>query len=281
MKRILLTLVPKLLGYYFNIIALIAPKKAGKLALLTFAKVRKGQLDNHRILPLLEEAKDERFSIGTHEIQSYHWPGEKEAVLLLHGWESNTHRWRNLIAQLKKEKFGIYALDAPAHGYSTGSYHFLPDFVEAAYHLVQKHNIKTLIGHSMGGMAICYLLFKHKENPVERFITLGAPVDFSLIVSGYNRRVPFNKTVYNALDQEMYRLVNMNIEAFSSRRFAQEIHQKALLMHDRFDPTIPSSQSEQLHKALANSELVVTENFGHSMHQDEVCDKIMLFLNSN
>ena len=281
MKHILLTLVPKLLGYYFNVVALFAPKKAGKLALLTFAKVRKGQLDNHRILPLLEEAKDERFRIGTHEIQSYHWPGEKEAVLLLHGWESNTHRWRNLIAQLKKEKFEIYALDAPAHGYSTGSYHFLPDFVEAAYHLVQKHNIKTLIGHSMGGMAICYLLFKHKENPVERFITLGAPVDFSLIVSGYNRRVPFNKTVYNALDQEMYRLVNMNIEAFSSRFFAKEIHQKVLLMHDRFDPTIPSSQSEQLHKALANSELVVTENFGHSMHQDEVCDKIMLFLNSN
>ena len=54
---------------------------------------------------------------------------------------------------MRQEGYNIYALDAPAHGNSTGTYHLLPDYVEAAYQLTQKHQIKHLIGHSMGGMA--------------------------------------------------------------------------------------------------------------------------------
>lgn len=247
----------------------------------TFAKVRRSQLRNGKKIQLLEQAKRESIEVSDMHIQTYHWPGEKESVLLLHGWESNTNRWRNLIQVMRKEGYDIYAIDAPAHGNSTGTYHLLPDYVEAAYQMTKKYNIKHLIGHSMGGMAIFYLLHKYPNTSVSSFITLGAPADFSLIVSGYQRRVPFNTRVYRSLDAQMKKLVDMNIVSFSSIHFAKHITQKALIMHDRHDQTIPYKQSIGAHNAMANSELVLTEKNGHSMHQAEVCEKILLFLSSN
>ena len=281
MRQFLVFVVPKILGTYFNLVALLSMEKAGLLAMQTFAKVRRSQLRDGKKIPLLEQAKSEILEVSGMQIQSYHWPGDKDSVLLLHGWESNTNRWRNLIQSMRQEGYNIYAIDAPAHGNSTGTYHLLPDYVEAAYQLTQKHHIKRLVGHSMGGMAILYLLYKHQNTSVRSFVTLGAPADFSLIVSGYQRRVPFNRRVYRALDAQMNKLVDMDIVSFSSIRFAQHIPQKALIMHDRSDQTIPHTQSIAVHNALSNSELVLTEKNGHSMHQAEVCEKISLFLASN
>ena len=281
MKRLLVFIIPRVLGSYFNVVALFSSNKAGVLAMRTFAKVRRSQLRHGKKIPLLEQAKRESIKVSHMHIQTYHWPGEKESVLLLHGWESNTNRWRNLIQVMRKEGYDIYAIDAPAHGHSTGTYHLLPDYVEAAYQMTKKYNIRHLIGHSMGGMAIFYLLYKHTNTTVSSFITLGAPADFSLIVSGYQRRVPFNTRVYRSLDAQMKKLVDMDIVSFSSIHFAKRIAQKALIMHDRHDQTIPYTQSIGAHNALANSELVLTEKNGHSMHQAEVFEKILLFLSSN
>ncbi len=281
MKRFLVFIIPRILGSYFNVVALFSINKAGVLAMQTFAKVRRSQLRDGKNISLLEKAKRESIEVSGMDIQTYHWPGEKEAVLLLHGWESNTNRWRNLIQLMRKEGYDIYAIDAPAHGNSTGTYHLLPDYVEAAYQMTKKFNITHLIGHSMGGMAIFYLLYKHQNTSVSSFITLGAPADFSLIVSGYQRRVPFNARVYRSLDAQMKKLVDMDIVSFSSVHFAKHITQKALIMHDRSDQTIPHTQSIAVHNALSNSELVLTEKNGHSMHQAEVCEKILLFLSKN
>ena len=166
MKRLLVFIIPRVLGSYFNVVALFSSNKAGVLAMRTFAKVRRSQLRHGKKIPLLEQAKRESIKVSDMHIQTYHWPGEKESVLLLHGWESNTNRWRNLIQVMRKEGYDIYAIDAPAHGHSTGTYHLLPDYVEAAYQMTKKYNIRHLIGHSMGGMAIFYLLYKHPNTTV-------------------------------------------------------------------------------------------------------------------
>ncbi|MFM1808155.1 MAG: hypothetical protein RLZZ242_880 [Bacteroidota bacterium] len=281
MGRLLQIVLPKLLGISFNIVALFSTSKAGILAMQTFAKVRRSQLRHGKSIPLLEQAKSETLAVSGMQIQAYHWPGKKARVLLLHGWESNTNRWRNLIEVLRSAEYELFAIDAPAHGHSTGTYHLLPDYVEAAHRMVEKHSISHLIGHSMGGMAIMYLLYKYPDNSVNTFITLGAPADFSLIVSGYQKRVPFNAAVYRALDEQMKKLIALDIASFSSVNFAKHIRQKGLIMHDKNDQTIPYSQSIAVHNALTNAELVLTEKNGHSMHQSEVCEKISLFLASN
>jgi len=271
-------IVAKSIGKYLNLLSLIAPNYTAKKTLEIFAKVRKGKIDKDKIFPILEEGKQNRFQCNGHEIQRYHWKDSGKKVLLLHGWESNTHRWRNLIRSLKTKDFDIHAIDAPAHGYSSGTYHYLTNYADAATKMIEEYEIEIIVGHSMGGMAMLFAKSIKPLETVKQLVSIGAPTDFSLIVAGYQNTIGFNKRVYRLLDQLIEKEIKVGIKEFSTSKFTYENLGELLILHDRLDPTIPLWQAERIQKNVGG-ELFITEGFGHSMHQKEVCQKIMEFLN--
>ena len=271
-------IIAKSIGKYLNLLSLIAPSYTAKKTLEIFAKVRKGKIDKDKKFPILEEGKQNRFHCNGHEIQRYHWKGSGKKVLLLHGWESNTHRWRNLIRSLKTIDFDIHAIDAPAHGYSSGTYHYLTNYAAAATKMIEEYDIEIIVGHSMGGMAMLFAKSIKPLKTVKQLVSIGAPTDFSLIVAGYQNTIGFNKRVYRLLDQLIEKEIKVGIKQFSTSKFTYENLGELLILHDRLDPTIPLWQAERIQKNVGG-ELFITEGFGHSMHQKEVCQKIMEFLN--
>ena len=271
-------IIAKSIGKYLNLLSLIAPSYTARKTLEIFAKARKGKIDKDKTFPILEEGKQNRFHCNGHEIQRYHWKGSGKKVLLLHGWESNTHRWRNLIISLKTKDFDIHAIDAPAHGYSTGTYHYLTNYAAAATKMIEEYGIEIIVGHSMGGMAMLFAKSLKSLETVKQLVSIGAPTDFSLIVAGYQNTIGFNKRVYRLLDQLIEKEIKMGIKEFSTSKFTYENLGELLILHDRLDPTIPLWQAERIQKYVGG-ELFITEGFGHSMHQKEVCQKIMEFLN--
>ncbi len=270
--------IAKSIGKYLNLLSLIAPSYTAKITLEIFAKVRKGKIDKDKTFPILEEGKQNRFHCNGHEIQRYHWKGSGKKVLLLHGWESNTHRWRNLIRSLKTKDFDIHAIDAPAHGYSSGTYHYLTNYAAAAKKMIEEYDIEIIVGHSMGGMAMLFAKSIKPLKTVKQLVSVGAPTDFSLIVAGYQNTIGFNKRVYRLLDQLIEKEIKVEIKEFSTSKFTYENLGELLILHDRLDPTIPLWQAERIQKNVGGK-LFITEGFGHSMHQKEVCQKIMEFLN--
>ncbi len=271
-------IIAKSIGKYLNLLSLIAPSYTAKKTLEIFAKVRKGKIDKDKIFPILEEGKQNRFHCNGHKIQRYHWKGSGKKVLLLHGWESNTHRWRNLIRSLKTKDFDIHAIDAPAHGYSSGTYHYLTNYAAAATKMIEEYDIEIVVGHSMGGMAMLFAKSIKPLETVKQLVSIGAPTDFSLIVAGYQNTIRFNKRVYRLLDQLIEKEIKVGIKEFSTSKFTYENLGELLILHDRLDPTIPLWQAERIQKNVGG-ELFITEGFGHSMHQKKVCQKIMEFLN--
>ncbi len=271
-------IIAKSIGKYLNLLSLIAPSYTARKTLEIFAKVRKGKIDKDKTFPILEEGKQNRFHCNGHEIQRYHWKGSGKKVLLIHGWESNTHRWRNLIHSLKTKDFDIHAIDAPAHGYSSGTYHYLTNYAAAATKMIEEYDIEIVVGHSMGGMAMLFAKSIKPLETVKQLVSIGAPTDFSLIVAGYQNTIRFNKRVYRLLDQLIEKEIKVGIKEFSTSKFTYENLGELLILHDRLDPTIPLWQAERIQKYVGG-ELFITEGFGHSMHQKEVCQKIMEFLN--
>lgn len=271
-------IIAKSIGKYLNLLSLIAPSYTAKKTLEIFAKVRKGKIGKDKTFAILEEGKQNRFHCNGHEIQRYHWKGSGKKVLLLHGWESNTHRWRNLIRSLKTKDFDIHAIDAPAHGYSSGTYHYLTNYAAAATKMIEEYEIEIIVGHSMGGMAMLFAKSIKPLETVKQLVSIGAPTDFSLIVAGYQNTIGFNKRVYRLLDQLIEKEIKVGIKEFSTSKFTYENLGELLILHDRLDPTIPLWQAERIQKNVGG-ELFITEGFGHSMHQKEVCQKIMEFLN--
>lgn len=270
-------IIAKSIGTYLNLLSLIAPSYTAKKTLEIFAKVRKGKIGEDKTFPILEEGKQKRFHCNGHEIQRYHWKGSGKKILLLHGWESNTHRWRNLIRSLKTQDFDIHAIDAPAHGYSSGTYHYLTNYAAAATKMIEEYEIEIIVGHSMGGMAMLFAKSLKPLETVKQLVSIGAPTDFSLIVAGYQNTIGFNNRVYQLLDQLIEKEIKVGIKEFSTSKFTYENLGELLILHDRLDPTIPLWQAERIKKNVGG-ELFITEGFGHSMHQKEVCEKIMKFL---
>ncbi len=270
-------MLPLAYGQYFNVSSFFMPQKAAHKAFNLFCTVRKGRVLSPQ-KAYLDEAKSDIELVAGHHLQSYHWPGEKETVLLVHGWESNTFRWRNLIKKLREAKFNVIAFDAPSHGNSTGKLLYVPLYEEALHHLIKKHNPKYLIGHSVGGMTLMYNEYKNPNPEVEKMVLIGAPSEFYEIMDQYQDILKFNNRFMGILDGYILKRFGFHIHDFSTAKFAKSNSKKGLLFHDRLDMIAPYHASEQVHANWSGSSLVSTEGLGHSMHQEEVNNQIVSFL---
>ncbi|MDO6517661.1 alpha/beta fold hydrolase [Zobellia uliginosa] len=277
MRKNLNKMLPKVYGRYFNLLARVSPKKAAEKAFYVFCTVRKG-----RVLPnqkeYLDQAKNGTINVQGHTLQTYAWPGNKETVLLVHGWESNTFRWRNLIAKLREADYNIVAFDAPAHGYSSGQYLNLPLYSDGVQAMIEKYDPKYLIGHSMGGMTLMYNEFHHQNAHVEKMVTIGSPSEFYEIMDHYQKLLNFNDKVRKALEAFVLDRFGFTVNEFSSSRFAKKNTKKGLLLHDELDKLAPFHASEAVHAQWKGSTFIRTKGLGHSMHQEHVNDQIVDFL---
>jgi pimeloyl-ACP methyl ester carboxylesterase len=277
MKKLLTKIIPLAYGQYFNLYTLISPKKAANKAFHLFCTVRKGKVQPQQA-HYLDEAKHSVELVKGLKIQTYHWIGGKDTVLLVHGWESNTFRWRNLIKKLREANFNIFAFDAPAHGYSSGKYLHVPLYEKTLRHMIEKFNPRHLIGHSVGGMTLMYNEFTNPNPDVEKMILIGSPSEFHEIMDHYQELLRFNNRVMKVLDDDIQNRFGFKIREFSTSKFAETNSKKGLLFHDRFDAITPYHASVAVHKKWKGSQLVTTEGLGHSMHQEDVNNQIITFL---
>ena len=279
MKKFFTNLIPKLYGAYFNLLAVFSEKNAAEKAFTLFCTPRKG-----KVLPIQQEFLDaavhDVVEVGGMELQTYNWKGSKETVLLLHGWESNSFRWRNLINYLKKEDYNIIAFDAPAHGKSGGEILNVPIYAECADHVIKKFNPAYVVAHSVGGTTAVFHQYQYNSNSVRKLVTIGSPSELEEIMRHYQLMLGFNNRVLRALDRYFQNHFGFGIKDFSTSRFASQLKIQGLLIHDELDAVAPVSASERVHSSWSNSKLVKTRGFGHSLHQDEVNLQIVDFLKS-
>ncbi len=279
MKKLLTKLVPKFYGIYLNSYAFILPKKAAEKAFSIFSKVRKGKVLSHQET-YMNAAKDRILHIADHKIQTYCWPGEKETVVLIHGWESNAWRWHKLIEKLQAADFNIIAFDAPAHGYSSGTHLQVHLYAQVLQVVLETYAPKHLVGHSMGGMTALYNEYLHPSSFVIKIVTVGSPSEYHEIMTHFKKLLNLNNRMANALRAYIFKRFGFSDKDISSSKFVQTNSKEGLLFHDRFDNITPYRASEQVHAAWKGSRLITTEGLGHSLHQDEVNEQIVAFLTS-
>lgn len=279
MKKIINQVLPLAYGTYFNILATIAPRKSAVKAFYLFCTPRKGKVLPHQI-DFLERAKAEKLAVNDLDIQTYRWLGQGPTVLLMHGWESNAFRWRNLIEKLQQANFNIIAFDAPAHGHSSGTVLNVPVYTACTNTLIELLQPDAIIGHSIGGMTALYSQHQQPNTKIKKVVSLGAPSDLKDIISNYQNLLKFNNRVLEALNLFFIEKFNFGINEFSIAQFAQNISKEGLIVHDEEDAIAPFSAAEKIHANWKNSILLPTKGLGHSLHQDTVNDKVIAFLQS-
>lgn len=278
MKKIQYFIITKLVGLYINLISLFHPEKAKHIAYTIFSQPRKGKIKNGKLPKTLQSAEQETLTYDGENFQVYTWKGSEEIILLLHGWESNASRWKKLLQYLKPLGKTIIAIDAPAHGQSTGKEFNAPRYAEFIHVLLQKYQPKTLIGHSIGGAAIAFYLNKYPNDHIDKIVLLGAPSSFKKISDNFINLLSLNKKVQKRLEQYYHEKFNIHINDFAGHLFAQNFTQKAIIAHDADDAVIKVEEGRQYAAAWKNAIYIETQGLGHSMHDKALYQQIAEFV---
>ncbi len=279
MNATLFDLMAKSYGLYLNSIALLYPKIAAKKAFQAYSSPRKGEIQSHQF-SFLDSAKDGTIEVDGISLQVYRWTGPKETVLLVHGWESNTYRWKELIFALQKEGYNIIAFDAPAHGNSSSKSWNVSLYAKCVFQLTEHYNPQTVIGHSFGGMAAILMQIWHPNQYISSIVSISAPSETTQLMGYFKNLLGLNTKVMYSLNSLYKERFGYSIKELSTVLLAKDLEIPGFLIHDIEDPITPFEASKKINNTWKKSTLVSTSGYGHSMRTKEVNVKIIDFLKS-
>ena len=271
-------MLTKSIGSYINLLSFIAPKKATQMAHGYFSEPRKGKFTIDTLPKTLKEAQSETIQHNEDVIQTYIWKGNDTIILLIHGWESNSSRWKKMLPYLKKSGSTIIAIDGPAQGLSSGKEFTVPKYAEFIDIATKKYQPNYIIGHSMGGQTSLYYQYKYQHPSVQKMVILGAPSDFTIILKNFTTLLSLNNKVRKALEIKYTNFLNQHLDQFSSKEFVSKIDVKGLLAHDVEDMVVLFDEGEKIAESWKDVQFVATKGLGHKLHDDDLYRKIFEFL---
>ncbi|MEW4923062.1 alpha/beta hydrolase [Algibacter sp. 2305UL17-15] len=269
----------KFVGASINFISYISPAYAAKLAVRLFSTPRDAKLDEEAI-SYLKDANQEDITYNGFKIKTYHWKGSKETILLVHGWDSNSFRWKDLIELLKQKDYNVMSIDGPAHGASGNKIFNAPLYSECLKVVISKFKPNIIIGHSVGGTACAIALENHELPSVEKIVLLGAPSNLAISVGNYVNMMKYNSRVVKAIDAYYLKHFNHLPEHYCVENFYSNIQIKGLIIHDKKDKIISYKEALDIHRAYKNSTLIKTIGSGHRLKSNKVYQHILDFLNA-
>ncbi|MES2574408.1 MAG: alpha/beta fold hydrolase [Bacteroidota bacterium] len=278
MKKALYFLLTNSIGGYINIVSFIFPEKATQLAHGYFSEPRRGKLAQNKLPKTLQGAQSETISYNEDTIQTYIWKGNETVILLIHGWESNSSRWKKILPYLKKSGSTIIAIDGPAQGLSSGKEFTVPKYAEFIDIVVKKYHPNYIIGHSLGGKASLYYQYKYQNPAIQKMVILGAPSDFNIIFKNFTTLLSLNNKVTKALVNKYTTVLNQNLEEFSAKEFASKINVKGFLAHDIEDSIVLFDEGKKISDSWKDVQFIETKGLGHKLHDDDLYKKVYQFL---
>ncbi len=271
------TLLVKFVGKSLNSISYFSKTYAANKALTLFSKPRKGQITKIQST-FLETAVNGTIEFQSFQIRTYNWDGSGQTILLVHGWESNSGRWKPLINHLKKFNYNIVALDAPAHGNSGSKYFNAILYSEFINKVAIKYQPTCIIGHSVGGMASVFFQNKYQLTCIKKIVLLGSPSDFKDVLKRYTDLLGYNHRISHHLNTIIKERFGDEPEVFSTAKYAETLSIQSLIIHDKDDPVIPYSDAIKINTNFKNSKLITTKGLGHSLNHKKVTLHISEFI---
>jgi pimeloyl-ACP methyl ester carboxylesterase len=271
-------LVTLLMGSGLNLLTYLAPWHAARQGFNLFCRPSRSKLTAKHI-SFFATAEQASFTLGKETIRTYTWGTGTTKILLLHGWQSHTYRWKNYIDAIDKNLYTIYSLDAPGHGRSTGHFMSVPYYSEAVVdYLKIIGRVDTVVGHSIGAFTALYTFHLNPLLTPNSLIMLAPPDKASAFFDFYAQQLKLSKKCVSLVSKYFEEVTKHPIEFYSAEKFANSIKSKGLIIHDEEDVETSVENSKKIHLAWRNSTLVITKGKGHNLKSIEVLDVVINFL---
>jgi pimeloyl-ACP methyl ester carboxylesterase len=268
-----------IISFTINLIGKFHLNLASKWSYFFFSTPFKGRLSAQKLPTILTKAKIDNHQIDNLKYTSYTWQKGVKSVLLIHGWESNSSRWEALILKFISFDFTVHAIDAPAHGLSGGKRFNVFDHAKCIADYQLKNQIPFVIGHSIGGTSVMYHLTHTEQQFIKKVVILGAPSEFKSLIENYANTLKLNNRIYMRLIDFLNQKYKYPVLDFSIAEFCKTLDIEGKIFHDESDDVIAINEGQLISRKWKTSDFEITQGLGHSMHNNELNDKILFFMN--
>ncbi len=276
MKKIII----KSVGFFLNTTALIAPAWSANYAFNLLGKVHRGGI-SEKGKAFFQQATQHSISLKQHAGVLHQWGDGPKKILFLHGWESNSQRWLPYYNLLEKERYTVYALDAPGHGMSPGGQLNIEIFrqaIEAA--ILHIGSVDTVIGHSLSNTAMGYSYLMNNSVPVNKFIVMGAASGMDAVFSYFKEILGLSNGCVRNLSMKVNTVLKIPHKEVTLSNFLEKVTQPILVIHDENDAVTPF---EPIKKVLSKNPKIasfITTGLKHDLKDDTVYKKVIAFINT-
>ncbi len=273
-------LITKSIGVFLNAAAVIAPSWAANFAFNLLCKVRRAGI-SEKGKAFFEKATQHTLLLEKNSAVLHKWGSGPKNILFLHGWESNSQRWLPYYNMLEKEKYTIYALDAPGHGMSGGNKLNVEVFrqaIEAA--LARIGPIDTIIGHSLSNTAVGYCYVMNPNVDVKKFIVMGAASGMDAVFTYFKEILGLSRRSVANLSKKVNTIFKIPHQEVKLMSFLDKVTQPVLLIHDKNDAVTPFKPIENILKKHPKINTYITCGLKHDLKAEEVYTKVIAFINS-
>ena len=270
----------------FNTLGRLFPKQAGKAAYRLFSQPRI-RAKHRQSDSILESARLFEILYGKIILKAYEWGQGEKTALLVHGWESRGTALRSFVPGLVAEGYRVIAFDGPAHGESGGRQTNLAEFAGAVRAVInQLDGVESIITHSFGGATTVFALTQLDPSiSLEKLVLIGVPSNTERVVMNAMNymNVPTAAVAHfkNILKEKnkTHSFETVNVEENLGKVKANSI----LVIHDKFDKSVPFESAERIVKRWDKVHLIVTQGMGHFklMKHPQVVGMVVDFVAGN
>lgn len=278
MKSHIVKFIIALCSFYIKAVSLFSGKQAANIAMGFFKRPRNKKLYPKHI-NWLESYKIGYIELDHSKCAIYHIPGEGKNILLAHGWESNSYRWKKYVDPLKKLGFNIFMIDAPGHGLSIGKDFTPPEYGEAINQACHEKNIQIIIGHSAGGYSALFSVGRlSPAESLEQLILLAPTNKLGILMQKFYDVLSLNGKTRNWLQKIFIQTYGHSYEHFNGDSMIKDSKLEGIIVHDKDDDVLPIEYSHELEKAWEGGQLITTEGFGHRLLGPEILRIVIDYL---
>lgn len=215
--------------------------------------------------PIFEKSKSVHLVVDGMNLYGYSWNAEsKKKILIIHGFESRAYNFDRYIQPIINAGFGVYAMDAKAHGKSEGKTITVPEYTAMLKTLeFRVGKFDGYMAHSFGGLAISlYLEAEINENAK---IALIAPAtETTSAIDLFVRFFRLSNDVKVEINRYIHKKSGNQTEFYSIKRAMHKIKNRVLWVHDADDDITPIADLKPLiENKPPNIEFMLTSGLGH------------------
>lgn len=274
--------IPKIILYTGQFLQFISTDLAVKYAKKLFITPIRYKLPK-RELEMESNSLQELIEIPAvnKKVMVYHYGKSDKKVLLVHGWSGRGTQLVKIADRLLELGYSTISFDAPAHGKSPSKTTLMTEFIASILELEKLYGpFEYIVGHSLGGMSTLNAIKQGLK--VKKAVTIGSGDSVNDILFDFVNKLKLKNTIAIKMRESFEKEYQMDMESFSAYIAAKDVNVPVLVIHDKQDEDVPYSASENIHKHLDNSELLLTEKLGHRkiLGDKEVINTIVKFISN-